>query len=261
MGSFSFLSLKPAWFATLVSAAIILVATLLAAHFAFRALKHLGESEKTPLPAGSILGNIARIAIYLVGIGAICNVCFNYDLTGLVAALGVGGIAISLGCQDTLSNLIGGLQVSLGRLVQPGDYIEVGGERGCVQDITWRHTVIKDASGVIHVVPNASMNKSSILRLGESGLLSVPFQLPVGADMDAFSKRAVAAVEAVLPENAVASRGVVVRFAGEELGLLSGNMVVDVRHDLCPPAATMDVVSRAIDEAIRDATGSASSGA
>ena len=41
-------------------------------------------------------------------------------------ALGIGGIAISLGFQDTLSNLIGGLQVSLLRIIKPGDNIEVG---------------------------------------------------------------------------------------------------------------------------------------
>ena len=254
MGSFPFLALQPQWLGTVISAGIILFATWLAGHFAHHALKHMGESEKTPLPAGSILGNIARVAIYIVGIGALCNVCFNYDLTGFIAALGVGGIAVSLGMQDTLSNLIGGLQVSLGKLVQPGDYIEVNDTRGCVQDITWRHTIIQDPTGANHVVPNSVMNKSSIARLGESGLLSVPFQLPVGADIDAFTQRAVAAVEAALPVEGVASRGVTVKFAGEELGMLSGNVVADVRHALCPPSATIDLVSRAIDQAVKQAS-------
>ena len=53
----------------------------------------------------------------------------------------------SLGFQDTLSNLIGGLQVSLLRIIKPGDNIEVGSATGVVKDITWRHTTIRNGAG------------------------------------------------------------------------------------------------------------------
>ena len=74
----------------------------------------------------------------------ILDACFNIDASALITALGVGGIAVSLGFQDTLSNLIGGLQMTFMGIIKPGDNIEVGSEKGVVQDITWRHTTIKD---------------------------------------------------------------------------------------------------------------------
>ncbi|MFR3452353.1 MAG: mechanosensitive ion channel domain-containing protein [Collinsella sp.] len=60
----------------------------------------------------------------------------------MVTGLGVVGIAVSLGFQDTLSNLIGGLTVSVSRTVEPGDNIRMGpsGVTGVVQDVTWRAT-------------------------------------------------------------------------------------------------------------------------
>ena len=65
-------------------------------------------------------------------------------MTAVVAALGVGGIALSLGLQDTLSNLIGGVLITFMRIVTPGDNIQVGAHKGVVQDINWRQTRIKN---------------------------------------------------------------------------------------------------------------------
>ena len=52
------------------------------------------------------------------------STCYGVDVSAAITALGIGGIAISLGFQDTIANLIGGLQVSLLRIIKPGDNIE-----------------------------------------------------------------------------------------------------------------------------------------
>ncbi len=252
MGSFAFINTGVDYVDTIISGIIIFAVMLVAGHVVFKALKQVGESGKTPLPAGSILGNIARVVVYVVGAAMICNVCFNYDLTAFIAALGVGGIAVSLGFQDTLSNLFGGLQVSLGKLVHPSDYIEVVGKTGKVADITWRHTLLNDPDGTLHVIPNSVMNKNPIARLGESRYLDVPFQLPPTADIDLFTEKAKRAVVQALPEGAIADRGVEVLFTGEELGLVAGKIRADVRFDMCPPSATVDKIWRAADAACKE---------
>ena len=84
--------------------------------------------------------NIVRGAVWFLGICIMLSTCFNVNVSAAITALGIGGIAISLGFQDTISNLIGGLQVSLMRIVKPGDNIEVGSSSGVVKDVTWRHT-------------------------------------------------------------------------------------------------------------------------
>ena len=110
----------------------------------------------------------------MIGGSFILDNCFGINANALVAALGVGGIAISLGFQDTLSNLIGGMQVTFMGIIKPGDNIEVGGVSGVVQDITWRHTTIEDACGQTIIVPNSSISKNTLVHLMPFGRVAVP---------------------------------------------------------------------------------------
>ena len=131
------------WVHNIIWAGILAIGTAVAAKIASKSLHHLLNRDDNPLPASSIFINIARAVIWMIGGSFILDNCFGINANALVAALGVGGIAISLGFQDTLSNLIGGMQVTFMGIIKPGDNIEVGGVSGVVQDITWRHTTIE----------------------------------------------------------------------------------------------------------------------
>ncbi|MEI3352136.1 MAG: mechanosensitive ion channel domain-containing protein [Collinsella sp.] len=128
------------WVHNIIWAVILAIGTAVAAKVVSKTLNHLLNRDDNPLPASSIFINIARAVIWMIGGSFILDNCFGINANALVAALGVGGIAISLGFQDTLSNLIGGMQVTFMGIIKPGDNIEVGGVSGVVQDITWRHT-------------------------------------------------------------------------------------------------------------------------
>ncbi len=138
------------------------------------------------LPSSSIFINIGRVVVWFLGTSALLSTCFGVDVSAAVTALGIGGIAISLGFQDTISNLIGGLQVSLLRIVQPGDHISVGGSKGVVKDVTWRHTTIKNIDGETAVVPNSVINKNSLTHLPPAGKVILPLIVEgPGADLNA----------------------------------------------------------------------------
>ena len=77
--------------------------------------------DSVPIPSMSIYVNLGRIAVWAIGLTILCSTCFGFDVTGFVAALGIGGIAISLGFKDTISNLISGVQVSSLKIMVPGD--------------------------------------------------------------------------------------------------------------------------------------------
>ena len=64
--------------------------------------------------------------------------------TTLFTALGIGGLAVSLGLKDTIANVIGGFGLMLGRVIQPGDYVKVAGITGTVKDINWRQTIVRE---------------------------------------------------------------------------------------------------------------------
>ena len=153
------------WLSTALTATIALAFTAFVAHVVTKVLRRVLSHDNSPLPSSSIFINIARVAVWAIGVSVVLSSCFGIDVSAAITALGIGGIAISLGFQDTLSNLIGGVQVSITGLVEPGDYIEVGGQRGVVRDVTWRHTSLETLSGERVVVPNSVINKSSLTHL------------------------------------------------------------------------------------------------
>ncbi len=149
---------------------IILVALTAAVSLAAgKALRRLLKRDEVPLAASSIFINITRATIWIIGASVLLDNCFHIKANAVVAALGVGGIAISLGCQDTFSNLIGGVQLSLLNLVKPGDNIEVGSDIGVVTDVTWRHTTIRDAIGQTIIIPNSVISKTAMVHLLPAG--------------------------------------------------------------------------------------------
>ena len=140
-------------------------ATIIVARIAARAMRHLLNMDSNPLPSSSIIVNIVRAVIWIVGASIIIDGVYGQSTNAIFTALGVGGIAVSLGFQDTLSNLIGGLQMTLMGIIKPGDNIEIGTEKGVVQDISWRHTTIKDPMGQTVIVPNSVISKTAPVHL------------------------------------------------------------------------------------------------
>lgn len=159
-------------------AIVLALVTAALARIASRTLRHVLDRDSNPLPSSSIVINIVRGVIWATGASIILDACFGVNANALVAALGVGGIAVSLGFQDTLSNLIGGLQVTFMGIVKPGDNIEVGAERGIVQDVSWRHTTIRDAMGQTVIIPNSIISKTALVHLLPASRVTVPFALP-----------------------------------------------------------------------------------
>lgn len=148
-----------------IVALAILVITSIVSSLLTRLLRKLLSVDGSPLPSCSIIVNIGRIVIWGLGITIMLSACFGIDVNGLVAALGIGGIALSLGLQDTLKNFIGGLQVTLMGIVHPGDHIVVGATEGIVQDVTWRQTTVLDYENSTHIIPNSVMSTTEITQV------------------------------------------------------------------------------------------------
>ncbi|HUI31630.1 MAG TPA: mechanosensitive ion channel family protein [Candidatus Acidoferrales bacterium] len=107
--------------------------------------------------ATTLLKNVIRITVYSVGILIILD-GLNVSIAPLLTALGVGGIAIGLGLQETLSNFFSGIQILVARQIQVGNYIRLSsGDEGFVQDLNWRATVIRTLSGNHVIIPNKSI--------------------------------------------------------------------------------------------------------
>lgn len=185
-----------------VVAIILLAATTIISHAAVKLIQRISSADGVPLPSSSILVNIARIVIWTLGLSITLSSCFGVDVNGLFTALGIGGVALSLGLQDTIKNFIGGIQVTLMGIVHPGDHVMVGSTEGIVQDVSWRQTVVKDYEGVVHLIPNAIINSAQVSKISPDLLVSTMLSFTndtrdldaVISEMEQLAKQAVSEV-------------------------------------------------------------------
>ena len=85
------------------------------------------------------------------------------NITPLIAGLGIGGLAVALAIQPTLSNLFAGTYVITEGVVSPGDYIDMeGGVSGYVVDVNWRSTRLRTWGNNLVVVPNSRFAETII---------------------------------------------------------------------------------------------------
>lgn len=161
------------WGRVLIAAGVVLVVAVLC-HVAIKAIQRLLALESVSLSQTSIVVNIVRIVVWGVAICFIADVCFDVNMTAVIAALGVGGIAISLGFQNTLSNLFGGVQVTLTHVIKPGDNIQVGTNQGVVQDINWSYTTIHNLNNETVIIPNSVMANNAVKHLPPVDHVTVP---------------------------------------------------------------------------------------
>lgn len=141
---------------------LILVGTALLSHLLVRVMYRTLKKATDGEVGGSIIANIIRVSIWVAGFSLFMKVCVNFDTAVLWGALGIGGIALSLGLQNTISNLIGGLQVSLSRDLTLDDWIQINSLVGQIKDITWRVMKVQDISGNIHIIPNSVLNTTAV---------------------------------------------------------------------------------------------------
>jgi small-conductance mechanosensitive channel len=110
--------------------------------------------EDGKLPSASILTYVTRAIVYVIGILIILQ-SLGISITPLLTALGVGGLAVALALQDTLSNLFAGIHIIASKKFRTGDFVRLeGGQEGYVEDISWRNTTIRALSNFIYIVPN-----------------------------------------------------------------------------------------------------------
>lgn len=141
----------------------IISITMALANISSRFIKVFSQKIETALPVTSLTQNISRIIIFCIGILIILN-SLGISITPILATLGVGGLAVALALQDTLSNLFAGVHITVAKQVQVGDYIKLeSGEEGYVIDINWRTTKIKMLPNNVALVPNEKLTKAIII--------------------------------------------------------------------------------------------------
>jgi MscS family membrane protein len=96
-----------------------------------------------------------KVAIFVIA-GIIVLDNWGYNMTTMIAGLGVGGIAIALAAQGTIANVFGGVSVIGDHPVMVGDFGNFGGVMGTVEDIGMRSTRVRTLNRTLMSIPNSS---------------------------------------------------------------------------------------------------------
>ena len=147
---------------------VILTATFTVAHVVDRLidwyLLNIAESTETKID-DTLLPTLRRVlplTIYAVGaLVAIDSV--GVSISPILAGLGIGGLAVALAVQPTLSNFFAGTYVVTEGELKEGDFIELeGGPSGYVEDVGWRSTKIRSRFNNLVIIPNSRMAESIV---------------------------------------------------------------------------------------------------
>jgi len=143
------------------------------------------EKISGKFPATSIFTTLTNIAIYSIGLLVILQ-SLGISITPVLTALGVGGIAVALALQDTLSNLFAGFHILASKSIRPGDYVKLqSGEEGYIADINWRVTSIKSVDHLV-IIPNSKIASLVIINYylpNEKTILRVPVSVIHTSDL------------------------------------------------------------------------------
>ncbi len=108
-----------------------------------------------------ILRKGAKLGIWIVGIIVALNNA-GFDVAALLAGLGVGGLALAIAAQDTVSNIFGGATIFTDRPFVIGDRVRVDGYDGVVREIGIRSSRLETRDGAIVTMPNNKFTSSAV---------------------------------------------------------------------------------------------------
>lgn len=193
----------------LLDALMILSVTLVVANILARLITRYAERVRLEIPVTGLSQALVKGTVLLLGFFIVLN-SLGISITPLLTALGVGGLAVALALQDSLSNLFAGLHILIEKPIRVGDYIKLeSGEEGYVVDIGWRTTRIRMLPNNLVIIPNNKLAQSIVTNysLPEKRMaLLIPVSVSYSSDPEH--------VERVLVEEAT-------KAVGEVKGLLS----------------------------------------
>ena len=139
-----------------------------AVRLAFAEWAHASDDPATARTRATLAPVLARSCqVFLVTIAALLILQnAGYNVAGLLAGLGIGGLAVALAAKETLANLFGSIAVLMDRTFQVGDKIQQGDVTGVVERIGLRSTRVRTAEGYIVSIPNQLITNAAVTNMG-----------------------------------------------------------------------------------------------
>ena len=147
---------------TVVKAVILLVIGVLVIRLVMNLLKKTLEKSKLEKAAHTLILSLARAAMYILLFLCVAS-SIGIDVTGIVALASVLTLALSLALQNMVSNIIGGFTILYTHPFHSGDYVEIAGQSGTVQEINMTYTKLSTPDNKVISIPNSAVVAAQIV--------------------------------------------------------------------------------------------------
>ena len=150
-----------------ISALIGIIALRIAVNVGVRhVVEHRSAASGGRVPPADVQGRVRTVGQLVVRIGAAVILVIaalmvlgelGVNIGPAIAGLGLVGIAVGLGAQTLVKDWLAGIFVVLENQYGYGDLVRIGGVEGTVEDFSLRRTLLRDADGSFHTVPNGQI--------------------------------------------------------------------------------------------------------
>jgi MscS family membrane protein len=175
----------------LINAVFILLAAWIASVFFQNLIRTYGAliAKKTETDLNRLIPILLVTARYLIWFVVFLLLLANFDIniTALLAAAGIAGVALALAAQDVLSNFLGGAIIAIDKPFRLGDRIRIDTFTGDVVNLGPRSTRIKTLDNQIVTIPNSTVTSGVVINYAmpnSSMKIRIPFSVAYGSDME-----------------------------------------------------------------------------
>ena len=147
---------------TVVKAVILLVIGVLVIRLVMNLLKKTLEKSKLEKAAHTLILSLARVTLYILLLLSVAS-SLGIDVTGIVALASVLTLALSLALQNMVSNIIGGFTILYTHPFHSGDYVEIAGQSGTVEEINMTYTKLSTPDNKVISIPNSAVVAAQIV--------------------------------------------------------------------------------------------------
>ena len=112
-----------------------------------------------------VISLVLKFAVIAVGLSAVLKL-FSFDVTTVLAGLGIGGLAFALAAQDTLKNFFGSIMLIWDRTFRVGDRVRIGDHEGLIESVGLRTTRIRGLDDSLLTIPNSDLTTEHVTNYG-----------------------------------------------------------------------------------------------
>lgn len=151
-----------------LTAVVTLLLCLVVTRIVLKVVRRLAARTKLEPRVQKYLLSGLKLVLYLISAIIVVS-SLGVDMTSLVALLSVASLGVTLAAEDILANVAGGLVILSSRPFSIGDYIEVSGASGTVEEITLNYTKLLTPDGLLVMLPNKTLADSQMINYTSLG--------------------------------------------------------------------------------------------